>query len=174
MATLTPTQLKNHLKTKSTDELVKEICELYRKFTDVKDYYQTTLSKTGKEEVLKKYKLIVENEFFPSRGKPKMRLSVARNAVDEFLKISISPKDIADLMIFYVERGVEFTNAYGDIDGSFYSSMGSMFEKALKYIRETKQEEEFYTRSKEIVDDTRGIGWGFHDDLSDSFGRYME
>ena len=39
-------------------------------------------------------------------------------------------------MIQYVENGVKFTNAFGDIDEPFYYSMESMFEKALEYIVE--------------------------------------
>ena len=104
MTKLTLTQLKNHLKSKSANELVQEISELYKKFADVKDYYQTTLSESDKKEVLQKYKLIVRNEFFPLRGEPKMRLSVARKAVNDFKKISSSPENIADLMVFYVVR----------------------------------------------------------------------
>ena len=37
-------------------------------------------------------------------------------------------------MLYYVEMGVQFTNAYGDIDEAFYNSMESMYERAVKYI----------------------------------------
>lgn len=174
MPKLTLTQLKKHLKSKSAAELVKDIGELYNKFSDVKDYYQSTLTQTGKGEVFNKYKLIVRNEFFPLRGEPKMRLSVARKAVNDFKKMSSSPEDIADLMIFYVECGVEFTNEYGDIDEPFYCSMENMYNKALKYIVKTNQDDKFYKRCKKIIEDTDDIGWGFNDGLSDSFYEYMK
>lgn len=174
MPKLTLTQLKNHLKNKSADELVKEISGLYKMFAEVKDYYQSSLSEAGKKEVLQKYKAVIENEFFPLRGEPKMRLSIARKVVNEFKKISSSPEDIADLMVFYVECGVKLTNAYGDIDEPFYCSMESMYNKALKYIVKTDQKDKFYKRCKKIIKDTYNTGWGFNDGLSDSFYEYLE
>jgi hypothetical protein len=154
--------------------LVKEIIELYKKFPDVKNYYSSMLSVAGSLEVLDKYKKRVESEFFPSRGFGKLRLSVARKAVNDFKKISKSDYDIADIMLFYVENGVEFTNKYGDIDDSFYSSMESMYESVLKYIVKVKLCDEFLERCEKIVDDTSGIGWGFHDTLGDLFGHYFK
>ena len=174
MPKLTLTQLKKHLKNKSVDEFVEEVGELYKKFPDVQDYYKNDLTKSGKTEVVRKYNKIIENEFFPARGMGRLNLAVARKAVNDFKKISTSSFDIANIMIFYVENGVEFTNEYGDISESFYSSIECMFESALKFIRATEQEEEFYACCKKIVDDTSGIGWGFHDTLSDTFAEYLE
>ena len=174
MKKLTIAELKKILKSKSNDELIKEIVELYKKFPDVKDYYSSNLSTDGMTEVLEKYKKIVQNEFFPTRGFGKLRLSVARKAVNDFKKISNSSHDIAVIMLHYVENGVEFTNEYGDIDEQFYSSIESMYETALKHITKFNLEDEFYTRCKEVVSDTSGIGWGFHDCLGDLFCRYIE
>ncbi len=134
MKRLTITALKKQLKTKSNDELIKEIVELYKKHQSVKDYYQSTLSVQGQVEVLEKYKKIIKNEFFPSRGFGKARLSIARKAVNDFKKLSTSTKDIADIMVFYVEQGVGFTNQYGDIDEPFYSSVESMYVTALRLV----------------------------------------
>ena len=39
--------------------------------------------------------------------------------------------DTIDIMLFYIEQGVKFTLAYGDINEAFYSSMEGMYEKAL-------------------------------------------
>jgi hypothetical protein len=174
MKKLTVTELKKELKLKSNDELIKEILELYKKFPDVKDYYSSNLSTGGMLEVLEKYKKIVQNEFFPSRGFSKLRLSVAKKAVNDFKKTSNSDFDIADIMFHYVENGVEFTNEYGDIDDPFYSSMESMFETALKFICKSEITKDFYTRCKQIVDDTSGMEWGFHDQLSYLFENYLE
>ncbi len=43
MKKLTVTGLKKKLKTKSNDELVQEIIELYKKFSDVKNYFSSNL-----------------------------------------------------------------------------------------------------------------------------------
>jgi hypothetical protein len=173
MKKLTVTELKKELKLKSNEELIKEIVELYKKFPDVKDYYSSNLSAEGMLEVLEKYKKIVQNEFFPSRGFGKLRLSVARKAVNEFKKISDSNYNIADIMLHYVENGIDFTNEYGDIEESFYSSIESMFESALKHINKSSLGSEFYNRCEKVVDDTSGIGWGFHGTLGDLFYTHL-
>ena len=81
---------------------------------------------------------------------------------------------LADIMIFFVEMGAKFTNAYGDINEPFYNSMESMYERSLNFIAKYKLHEMYETRCKKIVDDTRGIGWGFHDGLCDLYCKYFE
>ena len=76
-------------------------------------------------------------------------------------------------MIFYVEIGVKFTNCYGDIDEPSYLSMESMYEKVVKFIISTKLEGMFKQRCLEIVNDTAGMGWGFHDQLSAIYHEYL-
>jgi hypothetical protein len=101
-----------------------------------------------------------------------MRLSVARKAVNDFKKISPSIYSIADIMITYVEAGVSCTNEFGDIDEPFYNSMESMYETVLKYIIKENLFAEFDGRLKDIVFNTRHIGWGFHDQLEYLYENY--
>jgi hypothetical protein len=173
MKKLTISELKKILQDKSNEELMNEIVKLYKKFPDVKDFYSLNLSKEGKTEVTKKYKKIIDNQFFPSRGIGKLKLSVARKAVNDFKKISHSTEDIADMMLYYVDNGVMFTNSYGDIYDSFYNSIETMFESALKYIAQKNLQERFYEQCKQIVEDTSGIGWGFSDQMKYLFETYL-
>lgn len=166
--------LKQYLNQKSKEELINEISDLFGEFENVKDYYATKINPDNAKQVLQKYKDIIKKEFFPSRGFGKARLSVARNAISDFKKVTNSKKELADIMIFYVEIGVEYTNTYGDIDESFYNSMENMYEKALKYIFDQGLQEQFIDRCEKIVKDTSGIGWGFHDTLGDMYYEYFE
>ena len=169
---LSLTDLKKRLSSKTNTELVEEIAQLYKNFPNVKEYYQAVL--LGDDSaILEKYKEIVRGEFL-MRGKrfPKMRLSVARKAVTDFKKISSSTQSIADIMVTYVEAGVSCTNEFGDIDEPFYNSMESMYETALKYVVKEYLFGEFDDRLAAIVDDTRGMGWGFHDQLSYLYETY--
>lgn len=163
------TALKQYLKSCSKEELISDIAELFKRFEPVKDYYQVKLSPEEETPVVKKYKQIIENEFFPSRGYGRAKLSVARKAVTDYKKVSRNPMSLADLMLFYVEQGVRFTNEYGDIDEPFYNSMESMYEKAIEWIVKNEMQDLFKERCKKIVEDTSGIGWGFHDGLSDIY-----
>jgi hypothetical protein len=163
--------LKKYLKTLSKEELIKHILELDKKFKPVQEYYQLYVNNDVSGTV-GKAKKVIEQEFFPARGLPKMRLSVARKAVTDAQKLGLPPEAMADLMLFYVESGVQFTCDYGDIDEPFYNSMESMFLKALKYIESTGLLPEFEDRASEILDKTVDIGWGFHDTLGDYFYQF--
>jgi hypothetical protein len=163
------TDLKKYLKNSSKEDLISDISELFKRFNSVKDYYQIKLSPQEEIKVSAKYKKIVEDEFFPTRGLGKAKLSVAKKGVAEYKKIAESPVAVADIMLFYVEQGVKYTNAYGDIDEPFYNSMESMYEKSVEWIIRYEIQDIFKNRCIKIVEDTSGIGWGFHDALSDIF-----
>jgi hypothetical protein len=74
----------------------------------------------------------IENEFFPDRGNGKLRLAEAKKAISTFKKITNDEKRTVDLMLYYVEQGVDLTNTYGDISESFYGSLVKMFEQVCK------------------------------------------
>jgi len=157
--------LKRYLRAASREHLVTEIADLFTKFDVVRDYYQSKLSPEGDTQVIEKYKAIIKNEFFPAHGFGEARLSIARKAVSDYKKVYRTEASLADLMLFYVEMGVEFTNTYGDIDEPFYDSMESMYEKAVRFIIENEMQEVFERRCKKIVSDTAEMGWGFNEAL---------
>ena len=163
--------IKSEINSLKQDKLKDEILYLYKNFKQVKDYYDNKYSEDS-DAVFQKFKIAIRNEFFPTRGNPKKRLSVARKVISDFKKVCKNPTEIADLMIFYVETGVKFTNTYGDIDEAFYNSMESMFETALKFMQKNNILDNFKDRAEEIVEKTVDIGWGFHDSLVDLVGEY--
>ena len=166
-------ELKKKLNAKGKEDLIKDILDLFKKNQFVKDYYISQESDNSNSPIFLKQKGIIENEFFPERGDGKARLSVAKKAISEFKKLSSNKVLIADLMIFYVEVGVRYTNEYGDINENFYFSMESMYENALKFIVTNKISNIFQDRCLEIVEDTVNIGWGFYDQLSELYESYM-
>jgi len=71
-----------------------------------------------------------------------------------------------------VEMAVEFTNTYGDIDEGFYHSVASMFYSVVNAINEQKDSkiyEDLQDRLSAVVDDSDGIGWGFHEEICDIY-----
>ena len=163
------TTLKKHLKTRSQAELIADIAELYKRFQPVKDYYQIQIYPQDEKQVAAKYKKIIEDQFFPARGYGKAKLSVAKKAITEYKKVNKTIVGLIDIMLFYVEQGVRFTDAYGDIDEPFYISMETMYEKAIKEIIKYRQKDTFQKRCQKIVLDTSDMGWGFHDTLSEIY-----
>ncbi len=161
----TPRTLKQFLNSLSRPVLIKEIYLLVRRFSQVKQFYDSHFNSQAVKIDLEKYKDQVKHEFFPKRGFGKARLSIARKPVQEYVKINPNSKELVDLMIFYVEQGSRFTNEYGDIDKPFYNSMKSMFENALKLTVKLKLQDEFRGRCEKIVESVSRIGWGYYDDL---------
>ena len=76
-------------------------------------------------------------------------------------------------MLFYVECGVIYTNAFGDIDEPFYNSIAGMFHDACVFIQKNNLETIFKQRCLKIVTDTDGIGWGFHDEVSEYYYNFI-
>ena len=82
-------------------------------------------------------------------------------------------KQRSSLMLFYVEMGVQYTTTYGDLNQAFYSSMESMFARAVNLIAANHLEGRFEARCEQIVDDSSCVGWGFHEELSATYDRHL-
>lgn len=160
-------KLKDYFAGKSKDELVQEIIKLSKNVKAVQEYYSIQLGKG--EDVLNKFKKSIRHEYFPARGFGNARAGVVRKTISDFKKISKSNRNLIDLLIFHVEQGVDFTNEYGDIDENFYSSIESSFKSAMELIKKEHAYQEYQARCLEIVEETDGIGWGFHDCLADLY-----
>lgn len=103
MAQFSITDLKTRLAQKNKAELIQEISTLCQTFPQVKGYYQAQSSDI--QNILEKYKNIIKKEFVATKSQnlPKARFAVARQAINNFKKITKEPELIADIMLTYVE-----------------------------------------------------------------------
>ena len=164
--------LKKYLRQFSKEQLMEQIIELHKKYKDVKTYYEFSInpnSDKAKEETKKIIRKCISTNINYD-----LKLREARKAITGFKKLSPTENDIADVMLFYVECGVIYTNDFGDIDEPFYNSIAGMFHDAGEFIKANGMQEQFKQRCKKIMDDTDGIGWGFHDELSDYYYEFFE
>jgi Family of unknown function (DUF6155) len=166
---ITLTTLKKYLQLRSQDELISDIAELYKRFKPVKEYYQIQLCSGNDTQIIEDYKKIIKNEFFPSRGLGRAKLSIAKKAISNYKKVAGSASNVIDLMLFYVEQGIKFTHTYGDIDEPFYYSMESTYAQAIKDMAKFGLKDAFQKRCYKIVQDTKDMGWGFHDMLQEIY-----
>jgi len=164
--------LKPELLKLDKKQLIELIADLYKKNKSVQEYLDFFI-KPDEDGLFEKYKMKVYEAFFPKRGFG-YSLKQGKQAISDFKKLGPSEHLVADLMLFYVETGVEFTNDFGDIDATFYSSLESTFAAALKIMKKEDVLDKFKDRAARILKDTKNTGWGFHDVLCDTFYQFYE
>lgn len=163
-------EVKAELQSADKETLIKHISELYKKYKPVQEYFDFYVN-PNEAEIIEKYKEQVREGFYPKRGY-KLRLSISRKAINDFKKLGTSKAGLCDLLLYFVECGVEFTNAFGDIDESFYESVENTYSNALKTMKENGILNTFHDRASGIVKDSEETGWGFHDYLGDEYFEY--
>ena len=165
------TELKRELRKLDKDQLIGLISDLYKNEKSVQkllDFYVNP----NEKELFNEFRHTVITAFYPDRGY-EINLHKGREAISNFRKYGPSPHRLADLMFLYVETGVSFTNEFGDMNESFYSSLESMYVRAMKLMQKEIILDKFAARAKAIVENTRNVGWGFHDYLADVYYDYF-
>jgi len=154
-------EIKKELKKFDKDKLIDIIADLYKKHKTVKDYFDFFVNPNEKL-IFSKYKDKIFEAFCPKRGYT-LNLKDAKQAIDDLKKLEVSAELIADHMLFYVECGVSYTNDYGDINDSFYVRLAKMYLQSLILMKKENCLDKYQKRAFKVVDDSSGIGWGFHD-----------
>jgi hypothetical protein len=164
------TDIKKELKKLDKDKLIELVADLYKKNKTVKEFFDFFVN-PDERELFNKYRDKVVEAFYPKRGY-NFKLKDGKQAISDFKKLGPSSDLIADLMLIYVETGVKFTNDFGDIDEGFYSSLGTTYVAALTLMKKENLLDKFADRASNVVSDTSGIGWGFHDYLGDVYSNF--
>jgi len=159
------TDIKKELKKLDKDKLIDLVADLYKKNKSVKEFFDFYVN-PDERQLFEKYRDKIFEAFYPKRGY-KFKLKDGKQAISDFKKLGASTDLLADLMLFYVETGVKFTNDFGDINETFYKSLETTFVGSLTLMRKENLLDKFEDRVGKVVDDTSGIGWGFHDYLVD-------
>lgn len=153
----------NHFQHKQLIELVGD---LYRFSIENKKFFHARFS-LG-EDPLESYKHIIQKSLHPSLEDDEI-LDI-KSATDEVNKYSKAVDNLggeAELMVFFVESGNNFTLDYGDIDQDFYSAMLDMYGSAIETVQELpiSEQKPFIQRLCEIKNSASFIGWGYGDGL---------
>lgn len=158
---------KKEIESFDKKQLLGLIMDVYTKNTSAKEYLDF-LFNPNDVEVLKSYKLKVREAFYPKRGYG-CKLSKGKKAISDYRKLNPTPDSLIDLLLCYVESGVDFTNDYGDIDENFYSSIEGVYDNALKMISKVGLQNKYKDRAYQVTTKTENIGWGFHDAFCDCY-----
>ncbi len=151
-------------------QLVKLVADIYRFSKENKAFLHARFG-VG-DDPLKPYKKMIDACMYPDvySNKP-IQISKAKRAISSYSKAIGDPLGETELMIFFVECGNKFTLDLGDIDGGFYDALNGMYQRAIKKVLSLPEEQRkvFQDRLEEIMTSSSGIGWGYHDMLSDDY-----
>lgn len=164
--------IKRELKKLDKNKLVDLVADLYKQNKSVKEFFDFYVQ-PDEDAAFNKYRDKVFEAFYPKRG-DKLKLRDGKQAISDFKKLGPAPELLADLMLFYVETGVKFTNEFGDVNESFYSSLESTYLATLTFMKKEELLKIFADRAHNVVLDTTEIGWGFNDYLCDVFFRFYQ
>ena len=160
-------EIKRELTQYKPAQLLEMVSALYSLSTENKRFIEAKV--VNDDNILEKYREIISRSISteaPWLKSHQLSLKTAKKAISDYKKATGNIEDTIDLMIYYVERGTQFTLEFGDIDESFYNSMESMFESILKLMSSNSYQAGFLTRLESIVKESRDMGWGYYDNLN--------
>ena len=160
-------EVKKELKKFDKDKLIDLIADLYKKHQHVKEYLDFFVNPSDLLTVAK-YKDKIFEAFYPKRGFT-LKLKDGKQAIANLKKLEVPADMMADHMLFYVECGVKYTNDFGDINDNFYVSLAKMYVQSLTLMQKEDSLAKFQKRALQVVYDSDGIGWGFHDYLEQAY-----
>lgn len=166
-------KLKKYLATLTKEQVIEVMLEMYDARKEAKDYLEFYLSPNCETE-LEKYKKTIKREFFPARGiAMNPSLSKCKKIVSDFQKLNANPSHTADLMLFFIEQGSEYSATYGgDMGEPYYTVLENNFRKYMEYIFMNGLLIDFYERIEALIRLAGHSGYGFPDVLKEIYGRY--
>ena len=155
--------LKKYLHELDKSQLEEQIMELYDKFSPIKVYYDFVFN-PKEDTLLKECKIKISNEYYPARtsGKPrrpKMRRSVAQKYIKHFILLGVDSFIVADVMLYSIEIAQTFSAEKPVKSETFYKSMLSSFEQAVRFMIANGILEDFKSRIVAISKETNQQNW---------------
>lgn len=161
-------ELRKFLDGLSKEELVEQAVQLFTDFAAVREYFEMRLGPADDAEtVRRKYKKIIDEQFYPTRGEPRLSLAAARKALRDYRKVARSIDGVVDLMLHYVENGIAFGHEFGFMDETLARSLFLVFRDAISEIVKAGLEDEFAARCRKVAESSIDLGWGMPDLLED-------
>lgn len=151
-------------------QLVQIVGDLYRLSKENEEFLSARFGVL--DDPLAPFKKSIEESMYPDiyRDKP-VQISKAKGAIRRYSKAVGDLIGEAELKTFFVECGNRFTVEYGDMDEGFYNALNSMYKEAIRKILSlpVEQRDEFRERLEEIMESSKKIGWGYHDELREDY-----
>ena len=120
------------------------------------------------EDLLDPYKATIDRWLWPDvRRNQDASVAKAKKAIADYKKAGARPDGLAELMVFYCERGSGFSNDVGLQDEGYFDALVRMFEQALKAIADlpTSQRPALWSRLEAVRRISESVGYGVGEDM---------
>ncbi|HBL77579.1 MAG: hypothetical protein A2W90_03300 [Bacteroidetes bacterium GWF2_42_66] len=152
-------ELKQYLKELNKEQLEEQLLDLYKRFREVKEYYDFAFN-PKENELLEQCRFLIGKEYFPVNGrKAKARRSVGQKWVRKLKLFGAEPSLIANIMLYNVEIAQAWSREKKPAPESFYRSIFKSFDEALVYISENGLQKEFSLRIDKITGECFVQNW---------------
>jgi hypothetical protein len=127
------------------------------------------------EDVLKPYKTTIDRWLWPDVFRNQnTSVAKAKKAIADYKKAIGQPEGLAELMVFFCERAMGFSNDIGLQDEDYIDALVRMFEQALTAIAvlPDSRRPELLARLDAVRGLGHNLGYGVGDDMDDLLARH--
>ncbi|GAB5540052.1 MAG: hypothetical protein Salg2KO_21550 [Salibacteraceae bacterium] len=163
-------EVRKELHELEKEELIYHISELYKKYSDVKEYFDF-YTNPDEEVILEKFKARVHEGFYPKRGW-RLKLYRSRKAINEFKKLGISEQATAALLLYFTEVAVMYAREKRVKTEAFYNRLATSFEKALEYMEKHNLLDTFEPQCALVVKRCERFPWKCDEQTEAAYNRY--
>lgn len=164
------TVVKKSLSNWETKELLSLIGELYRLSTTNRDLLHSR-SRVGGDPI-DRYRRMIEKGLRPNVLRDERTdCKLAKRAVKDYCSTVGDPAGSVELMIYFVECGNTHVTQYGDFDSSLMSAILKTFADACGFVHTLpkEQQEPFKIRLQAEVERAESMGYGYYDEMADTY-----
>jgi hypothetical protein len=99
----------------------------------------------------------------------------AKKAIADYKKAAAQPEGLAELMVFYCERGSSFSKDVGLQDEGYFDALVRMFEQALKAIADLpdSQRPALWSRLDAVRRISQDVGYGVGEEMDRLLAEYV-
>jgi hypothetical protein len=122
------------------------------------------------DDVLRPYKAAIDRWLWPDLYKRQdTSVAKAKKALADYRKAVGQPEGLAELMVYYCERAVGFSNEVGLQDEGYFDALLRMFGQSLKVVGALPAERrgKLLMRVDAVRRVAHNLGYGVGDDMDD-------
>jgi hypothetical protein len=164
--------VKKELKKMEKEHLMELVLDIYKRSKEAKAFLDFFVD-PDEQKLFEHYRDKVYVAFYPKKSY-KIKIAHAKKAISEFKKFDTSTDLQAELMLFFVQTGVELSLNYGYLTQGFFSSQIKMLDTALRLMKSEELLKKYKSNVLQILDTAYKGYFQFHESLEEVYQQYYD